>query len=253
MTGETMIIKATELKNRLGKYLRDCVKEDIIITSNGQKVAKLISFQAEESDAEKYGAKPSVLSEEAGLFYDVPQEMSYEDFLKLNKNTEKRYEFIDGEVYLIASPKTIHQRLLGDLHILFHDYIKNKKCSVILCPYDITLRRNPGNINIVQPDMVIICDLEEKLNENDYYMGVPALVLEIISASTRSKDFVKKLDLYMSTGVKEYWIINPFSKEISIYIFEDHQIKENATYKKGEQAASFQFRGLVVDVGALFL
>ncbi len=247
-----MIIKATELKNRLGKYLRDCVKEDIIITSNGQKIAKLVSFHGEAFDAEKSSAKPSVLSEQAELFYDVPQEMSYEDFLKLSENTENRYEFIDGEVYLLASPKTIHQTLLGDLYILFRDYLKNKKCSVILPPYDITLRRHPENINIVQPDLVIICDLQEKLNENDVYMGVPALVLEILSASTRSKDFIKKMDLYMSTGVQEYWIINPFSKEISIYFFEEHQIKENATYKKGEQAASFYFKGLAAGVDALF-
>jgi Uma2 family endonuclease len=56
---------------------------------------------------------------------------------------------------------------------------------------------------------MVICDLEEKLDERDYYMGTPALVVEILSESTRRKDLVKKLDLYMSTGIKEYWIVNP--------------------------------------------
>ena len=78
---------------------------------------------------------------------------------------------------------------------------------------------------------MVICDLEENLNEKDYYMGVPALVVEIISESTRSKDFVKKLDLYMSTGITEYWIVNPLNREVTVFLFEANDISKSATYK----------------------
>lgn len=88
---------------------------------------------------------------------------------------------------------------------------------------------------MVQPDLMVICDLEENLNEKDYYMGAPALVVEIISESTRSKDFIKKLDLYMSTGIKEYWIINPLNREVCVYLFEENNISQNATYKNHEK------------------
>jgi len=100
--------------------------------------------------------------------------------------------------------------------------------------------------------MMVICDLEEHLNDRGYYMGVPSLVVEILSESTRGKDNVKKLDLYMSTGVREYWIINPFSREITIYHFEQNDLVESKCYASGKLAASFIFAGLQVPVDALF-
>ena len=79
-------------------------------------------------------------------------------------------------------------------------------------------------------------------------MGTPALIVEILSESTRSKDMIKKLDLYLQGGVEEYWIINPFSGEINIYWFKAREIEETKTFKKGERAESFAFPGLSVEV-----
>jgi Uma2 family endonuclease len=83
-------------------------------------------------------------------------------------------------------------------------------------------------------------------------MGVPTLVVEIISESTLSKDFIKKLDLYMSTGVREYWIINPLNREVSVYLFEENNISKNATYKNHETAVSYHFTGLEVSLEMFF-
>jgi Uma2 family endonuclease len=95
---------------------------------------------------------------------------------------------------------------------------------------------------------MVICDLEEKLDQNDYYQGVPALVVEILSESTRSKDLIKKLDLYMSCDVKEYWIINPINKEVTVHLFKDRNICCNITYRKSEKAQSHIFNGLSVEL-----
>ena len=65
------------------------------------------------------------------------------------------------------------------------------------------------NINVVQPDVMIICDLAEKHGDDGYYKGVSTLVVEILSESTRRNDLIKKLDLYMVGGVEEYWIADP--------------------------------------------
>jgi len=236
--GGIMIVNSTDLKNNLGKYLRECVKEEIIITKSGRKIAKLIAFKERPEHKTKTDIESYVISEEAEAYHYYPKKISYEEFLELTENSKKRYEYIDGEVYLIASPKTLHQKILGEVYMQFYNWFKGKQCVPMLSPYDITLYREgkPENINVVQPDLVVICDLEEKLNEKDYYMGTPALVIEILSESTRRKDFVKKLDLYMSTGIKEYWIINPFNNEVSIYCFKDNDIISNATYKKDETA-----------------
>ena len=100
--------------------------------------------------------------------------------------------------------------------------------------------------------MMVICDLEENLDENDYYKGVPALVVEILSEQTRSKDLVKKLDLYMCCGVTEYWIVNPLNKEVVVYLFADKDISNNATYHLSERAQSYIFQGLSVELAKIF-
>jgi Uma2 family endonuclease len=63
---------------------------------------------------------------------------------------------------------------------------------------------------------------------------------------------VKKLDLYMSCGVKEYWIVNPNNKEITVFFFEDHKISNNITYRKSESAQSQIFAGLSVELDRVF-
>lgn len=240
-----MIINATDLKNNLGKYLRLSAGEEIIITSNGRKVATLSAYEEPEK-------APGLIHEKAFTYEATPRKASYEEFLELSTNSDEHYEYIDGEIYLLASPKVIHQRLLGELYMIFYNWFQGKTCRPMFAPFDITLKRDTENINVVQPDLMIICDLDEKTNEKDYYMGVPSLVAEIISESTRSKDFIKKLDLYMSTGVKEYWIINPLNREVSVYFFEDNNISQNATYKKDESAVSYYFAGLEVSLAKIF-
>ena len=243
-----MIVNATDLKNNLGKYLRAAAREEVIITSSGRKVARLTAYE----DAVDTSDSESLINEKAEAYALKPRKVTYEEFLQISENSEKRYEYIDGEIYLMASPKAIHQQILGELYGIFYNWFKGKSCKPMLAPFDITLKRNEENKNIVQPDLMVICDLEEKLNEKNYYMGVPSLMVEILSESTRGKDSVKKLDLYMSTGVKEYWIINPFSKEVTVFLFENFDVVKNITYKKSENLVSFIFDGLEVSLESLF-
>ena len=88
----------------------------------------------------------------------------------------------------------------------------------------------------------------EKLGDDDYYKGVPTLAVEIISASTKSKDYVRKLDLYMSCGVSEYWIVNPENREVQVYLFKDRDILNNKTYSFNDDIKSFYFEGLVLSL-----
>lgn len=246
-----MIVNSTDLKNNLGKYLRDCAKEEMIITSSGRKIARLLAFE-ENGQIKTRSNGEGLVSERAEAYDYAQKKISYEEFLQITENSEKRYEYIDGEVYLLASPKTIHQRVLGELYVLFYNWFKDKKCTPMLAPYDITLKRSLENINVVEPDLVVICDLEENLTDKDYYMGIPVLVVEIVSEATRTKDAIKKLDLYMSTGVSEYWIINPLNREIAIYFFENNNIAKNETYKKNEAASSYFFIGLITNLKDIF-
>jgi prevent-host-death family protein len=244
-----MIINSTELQNNFGKYLMLAAQEDIIITRNGTEIAKLTAIK--DPLAENINMTDMIFEKAPKHAHDG-RKATFEEFLQLMHESEERYEYIDGEIYWLTSPKTAHQLALTELFVIFYNFFQGKKCTPIVAPYDIELRRTPENINVVQPDIMVICDLEEKLNEDDYYKGVPSIVVEILSKSTQRKDLIKKLDLYMSCGVCEYWIVNPDNKEVTVYLFEDSNISKSATYKNNEVTQSFLFEGLGAEISRIF-
>lgn len=237
-----MIVSSTDIKNNFGKYIRLAAKEDIIITKNGKVVGKLVACQ------EDGGERIQMVRETSGAHNYDRQKVSYEKFLEISASSDERYEYIDGEIYLLSSPTTTHQKILFEMSGVFYNWFKGKKCTPMIAPYDIKLKRNKNGKNVVQPDLMVICDLEEQLGEDDYYNGVPALIVEIISRSTKSKDYIRKLDLYMCCGVSEYWIVDAESMEVHVYLFKDGDIFKNKTYTFSDEIKSFYFENLTLSL-----
>ncbi|MFW6287788.1 MAG: type II toxin-antitoxin system prevent-host-death family antitoxin [bacterium] len=236
-----MIISSTEVQNNFGKYLGLVEEEDIIITRNGKKTARLVKYFKNDE---------YILREGSSAYSHEGMRVSYEEFLKISRESENRYEYIDGQIYLLASPKVKHQKILMSITISFSSWFKDKNCMPLFSPLD-TVLYNGDDPNVVQPDFLLICD-QENIAEDDTYRGTPALVVEILSESTRSKDIIKKLDLYMHSGVNEYWIVNPFSEEVNIYYFIDREVEKIVTYKKEETAKSVYFKGLEIKLVNIF-
>ena len=132
---------------------------------------------------------------------------------------ERRVELIDGVFYDMSAPAVIHQKILGELHLLFRECTDahEGECEVYLAPCDVRL--DMDNKTMVQPDLLVICkeyDLGAKRFE-----GAPDLVLEILSPSTRSKDMLLKLYKYQNACVKEYWIVDPDHETVLVYDFRE--------------------------------
>ncbi len=236
-----MIISSTEVQNNFGKYLTLVNEEDIIITRNGKKVARLVKYFKNDD---------YTLREGSSAYRHEGMKVSYEEFLKIARESENRYEYIDGQIYLLASPKVTHQKIVMNISIRLSSWFKDRECFPLISPLDVTLYKD-GDPNVVQPDLLVICD-QENIKEDDTYLGTPALVVEVLSESTKSKDIIKKLELYMSGGVAEYWIVNPFSEEVSIYFFQDRELENLLTYRKDEVAQSSVFKGLEVSLEEIF-
>lgn len=245
-----MIVSSTEVQNNFGKYLRLAAKEDIIVTRNGVEIARLISTE-ENKDPISHEIK---VHESAESYHSEGKSASFKRFLELSQADEiRRYEYIDGKIYAQASPTISHQYAVSKLLAAFDRYFQQSRCTPFTAPNDIRLKRlNQEAVNVVQPDLMVICDLDENLNEEDYYIGVPSLIVEVLTKSTQSIDLVKKLDLYMSSGVKEYWIVNPVNKEITIYGFENYMVEQTGAYKNTESAHSFIYDGLSVELENIF-
>jgi Uma2 family endonuclease len=238
-----MEVTSTEVQNNFGTYLKLSRIEDVFVTRNGKRIAVLKCW--DEPGADLLNAAES----KARYQNDRPR-MTAEEFLKLTSTSENRYELIDGEVHQLASPSYEHQCIVIEVLNSIYQWSKGKKCRPMVAPFDVALMNNDIK-NIVQPDIIVICD-PENIDEHGRYNGTPTLAVEVLSETTRSKDMLQKLNLYMSGGVKEYWIVNPWSREIYIYAFEAGEIQNYRVFKSTEAANSEFLLGLGVSLEQVF-
>ncbi len=241
-----MRVNTTDLQNAFGKYLALVEKEDIIVTKNGKSVAKLSRYQQPDY----------FLVHEEAKGYKSTRKVSYEEYMELVDSSDQRYELIDGEIYLLASPSFTHQMVVNEISWHLHNYFKGKACRSLTSPFDVRLfgfaTKFEEDPNVVQPDVVVICDLD-KVNQSDKYEGVPALVVEVLSPSTKGKDMVTKLNLYMKSGVSEYWVVNLQNRTILQYSFSPERDIENfKTCTEEETIESTAFPELMISLRDIF-
>lgn len=240
-----MRVPSTNVQNNFGKYLKFVeAGEEIIVTKKGRDIAKIV--YAEEP-------KPEHVMESAEEYHTRGGWVTYEQYLELVENSEQRFELIDGVIYNLASPSYKHQHAIHELHGIFYNWFKGKSCTPLTSPFDITLFKEKNNICVVQPDIVVLCD-RENLDSKGKYKGVPTLVIEVLSPSTRSKDMLKKLELYKQCGVREYWIVDPVNEQITIYELQNNEITNSRSFTRNakDDVQSFCFDGLKVDLEDVF-
>jgi Uma2 family endonuclease len=155
---------------------------------------------------------------------------TYKDYLEWPE--EERWEMIEGVAYnMTPSPSRSHQKISAALVNAIYQYLKGKNCEVYYAPFDVRLPEGDEENNkiktVVQPDIVVICD-PSKLDEKGC-KGSPDLIMEILSPSTASRDYISKLNLYEKNQVSEYWIIHPMDKIVMVY-----RLLENGNYGRAE-------------------
>jgi Uma2 family endonuclease len=150
------------------------------------------------------------------------------------EKSEHRLEYLNGEIYQMASPAVSHQKAVGNIYFLFKLALKGNSCDVFVSPFDVHFwKKDIKNPDVLQPDVFIACDTEDNINDKDRYMGIPSLVVEVLSPSTRSRDILYKMNTYMTSGVKEYWVVDPTDKKVIVYVYENYEMKHMDSYKAG--------------------
>lgn len=148
--------------------------------------------------------------------YQPPPYYTEDDYYNLPEDV--RVELIDGQIYYQAAPNRKHQKLVSILHATIYQYIRSKigSCEVYPVPFAVKLRKDRKTI--VEPDISVICDKKKLTDEG--CLGAPDWIIEIISPSTSSHDYIRKLQLYSDTGVREYWIVDPEKQQVIVYFLE---------------------------------
>ncbi|MFP3152937.1 Uma2 family endonuclease [Lachnospiraceae bacterium ZAX-1] len=131
---------------------------------------------------------------------------------------DERIELIDGQIYYQSAPSTMHQRVLNFINNAIYNHIQshNGPCEVFPAPFAVKL--NEGDKTTVEPDISVICD-KSKLDSRGCN-GAPDWIIEITSPSNSDHDYILKLGLYKTAGVREYWIVDPKNQLVAVNFFE---------------------------------
>lgn len=135
---------------------------------------------------------------------------------------EVRVELIDGRIFYMASPSTVHQITVTQLIAQSMAYIgqKNGDCVPLTAPMDVQL--DCDAYTMLQPDFMVVCDPD--MIQKDRIYGAPDFVAEVLSPSSRHVDGNIKLRKYLAAGVREYWIIDTERRRVISYFAGDDYI-----------------------------
>lgn len=163
----------------------------------------------------------------------IPKEKrySYADLLAWDDNA--RYELYDGRPIALASPTDAHQTICMEISRQLANYLVGKRCKVFSAPFDVRIFEQEGDSpedvdTVLQPDLMVVYDQNKVVRHGIH--GAPDLVIEILSPASVRYDRLVKFNLYQRAGVREYWIVDPTTRTVSVHTLEDGAYHAAAVY-----------------------
>lgn len=160
------------------------------------------------------------------------------------------YEIIDGEMIKKSAPTPLHQEVSRNLLFLLETFNRlYRKGQLFYAPIDVFL----DEYNKPQPDLVFVSNEKKSLVTNDGIMGVPDLIIEIISPTSIIRDRIEKKNLYERMSVQEFWLVDPQYEAIEIYKLQNnrYELLSAATTLEGELKSTL-FEGLTINLADVF-
>jgi Uma2 family endonuclease len=173
--------------------------------------------------------------------------LTYQDYL--STSDDERYELLDGELVMIAAPNEDHQIASVELVSRMHSFVKEKDLGrVFHAPFDVVL----SDTDVVQPDLIFVSKEREQVRTPANIQGAPDLIVEILSPSSATRDWRDKRELYARHGVREYWVVDPSNKIVSIMLLQDGVLEIKGAYVAGDTVASSTLEGFSVALDDIF-
>lgn len=134
-----------------------------------------------------------------------------------DRNIKIKTELIDGKIFMMSPrPRVEHATVCTNIASEFRSYLKGKTCRAFCDGVDVFLDES----NRFIPDTMIVCNPD--IIKHDGIYGAPDLVVEVLSKTTAKNDRSKKKYTYAKYGVKEYWIVDTWSKSVEVYYNQDN-------------------------------
>jgi len=153
------------------------------------------------------------------------KKISYQEFRQMEFDDDDRflYELLNGELVKRSAPSPLHQRISGRLFSKINSWINEKNLGELFySPIDVFL----DDYNVPQPDLIFI--KKERLgivHLEKGIIGMPDLVIEILSPGSIKRDRFEKMKIYQQFKAPEYWIVDPANGSIEVYALRDDKFE----------------------------
>jgi Uma2 family endonuclease len=174
--------------------------------------------------------------------------LTYDDYLAL-PDDGRRYEILDGELYVSPTPFIRHQLVSQNLfRILDRHILEHRLGQLFNVPVTVVLART----TIPVPDLVFVRSDRRSIITEKEIEGPPDLVVEILSPSSKKRDRGFKARLYSRYRVREYWIVDPTSETLEIFELRGRAYRRKAKYEGTVTARSRCFPKLEIDLAKVW-
>jgi Uma2 family endonuclease len=166
------------------------------------------------------------------------QKISIEEYLEMENASMEKHEYYKGEIFAMSGAKVQHNIITGNLFIALGQKFKGKKCK----PYNSDQRVHiQSNTLFTYPDISIICGEIFTLNNDDYNVLNPAVIIEVLSKSTKNYDRGEKFKLYRDIPtLKEYILADSESIHIEVFRLNEKNHWELEEYNAVEDFLSIK-------------
>ncbi|WP_447975037.1 Uma2 family endonuclease [Nitrospira sp. Kam-Ns4a] len=172
---------------------------------------------------------------------------TYQDYLQLPE--DRRYEIIEGDLFMVPAPVPYHQQVSRNLGYCLHGFVSDRGLGeVFYAPCDLLL----SETDVVQPDLFYISEAQRSIITDKNIQGAPELVIEILSPATAERDRGVKQKLYARAGVAEYWLVDTDAKTIEVLALREGQYHRAGLYARQDVLVSPLLPGLTIPLTKIF-
>ncbi len=176
-------------------------------------------------------------------------EWHYEAYLRL-PDDGRRYEIIEGVLYVANAPSYDHQFTVTQLTTDINLFVRQNRLGVALtAPFEVHLS---ATSRPVQPDVFFLSNEQKPIPGAQIFSGAPTLVVEVISPSSIRLDRHIKFDAYETAGVSEYWLVDPKTRSVEVYTLARGEYALFNQFTGDEQIESLVLTGIAIPTSSLF-
>ena len=188
---------------------------------------------------DEYMIEPMRVREEGAL----REKLTYADYAAIPED-RYRHEIIGGSHFVNPAPNTYHQTVSRRIQFQLHRQIESRHLGVVFnAPVDLQL----SNYDVVQPDLLVVLQDRMHIVTESRIVEAPDLVIEILSPSTEHNDLVRKKQLYAKSGVREYWVVDPFEHRVDLFVLNSQNQFELREH--GQEVALWILPEVTINLG----